>query len=218
MQEQVAKLQKQLAAAEEACRKHQQQQAAAAQRAGESATHLQKRGELILQLQAQLEEQAQLNAAMRSRLEAAGLDVADTMIAGNSAAPSAAAEAVATSHSSVTNGASAAAAAPKDVQEVQDLHERVRWLEQELEAARSAAPAVQEAAAAAETADAGAAAADSDSHAIAVNGDLAKQHQELLVYVRQLEAQATEREALLGGLLAQVGGAERAQGSCCCVG
>jgi hypothetical protein len=35
--------------------------------------------------------------------------------------------------------------------------------------------------------------------------ELAKQHQELTAYVRQLEAQAMEREALLGGLLGQVG-------------
>jgi hypothetical protein len=44
-------LQKQLAAADESCKEHHKQQSAAAHRAGEAQQQLQKRGELILQLQ-----------------------------------------------------------------------------------------------------------------------------------------------------------------------
>jgi myosin heavy subunit len=217
-----AELQRQLAAAEDACRQHQLQKAAAAKEAGVAKQQLQKRGEQILQLQAELAEQERLNAVMRGQLEAAGGD-----------ATAAAAAEQASSTAGVTASMSATV-------EVQELQQQLLQLQEELAVARSAAVSpvkqprpdldqqVQQHAAAAGISSSAAGAVDADPDAAAEPSaaaasasaaasaavtaaaaagaaELAQQHQELTAYVRQLEAQAVEREALLGGLLGQVG-------------
>eukprot|EP00775_Hariotina_reticulata_P005805 gene5805-6045_t len=240
LRQQVQLLQRQLAAADESCKEHQRQQSASAQRAGEAQQQLQKRGELILQLQAQLSAVEGLNFDLRSQMLQQSATNTGTGSSGSARRSSSSSSSVTAdpqlSPDHVRKLQQQIAAQAAEIEALQKERAGAQGLADSgtgsstgsnglprqaaasMETGQHSPPAVEAEVgfSTAESTAAGSLNPGSNEEALAedvvaaastAHMALLKQHEELEVYVQQLEGQAMQREALLGGLLAQVSAA-----------
>lgn len=224
--EQIQQLKAELRAAQDGCLSEKR-------RAGEYLAQLQTRGEYILLLQSQLNDLQQDNTALRQQLAAPGASSNGDHAAGNHlrvqpevsvvprseheavvqqlteqiqqlrlelAANSTAALAPPTTPRAEAAAAGTGSGSGSGSVSTDDLATHIDTARAASAASDASSPAAAAAAAAALSAHAQEVASQQHLQV------LQQQYEDLTVFVKQLEAQAAQREALMGGLLAQVGG------------
>lgn len=212
LHERILQLERQLQKSQAASIKEQR---AAAQRAAETQRDLQTRGDRILQLQAQLSDQESVIKELRDQL-LLGLNIKDTTAAAGTSDAGHGSPAIRSHEPAAAAAAEPAEQVNKDRAEAAavtaQLQQQVQQLQEELQASRDTATVepLQQPQRACQQLDDSVGMNDNtaDSNSAAAADLQAQQQQqldELNVYVRQLETQAMQREALLGNLLGQVG-------------